>query len=59
MYVNAKMIPVMTTTGIRGVGRGRTVEEVNSSMIYCKNCINATIYLNLAQQSREKKDTPK
>jgi hypothetical protein len=34
MYINGKMIPVET---IPGTGKGRTMEGVNSTMIYCKN----------------------
>jgi hypothetical protein len=39
MYVNVKIKPVKTTLGMEwGWGiKDNNVEEVNSSMIYCKN----------------------
>jgi hypothetical protein len=34
------MIPIETTLGIRGVGKKRMVEGVNSCMIYLIHCMN-------------------
>jgi hypothetical protein len=39
-YVNAKMIPVETVTGIGGVGIKEKSGRVNSSMIYFIHCKN-------------------
>jgi hypothetical protein len=36
MYINAKIIPVETISGM-GDGIRRAVEGMNSSMIHCKN----------------------
>jgi hypothetical protein len=40
MYVNVKMIPVETVSGIGGVGIGKAVEGENSSMMYLIHCKN-------------------
>jgi hypothetical protein len=40
MYVNAKMIPAETVPGIRGGGRKRAVEGVNSGILCLTHCKN-------------------
>jgi hypothetical protein len=37
MSVNGKMRPVKTIPGIGKEGKGKMMEAVNSTMIYCKN----------------------
>jgi hypothetical protein len=52
MYVNGKVRPVETITGMGG-GQRRMVEGVNSSMIYLlyiRTFVDATMYLHSAQQ---------
>jgi hypothetical protein len=45
MCANGKMKPVETISGIWGKGIRRMMEGVNSTMIYCKNFGNITMYL--------------
>jgi hypothetical protein len=37
MYVNGKIRPVETMSGMRGRGERIIMEGVNSTLIYCKN----------------------
>jgi hypothetical protein len=45
VYVNGKMIPVVTIPGMELAGeQRRMMERVNSSSIYCKNFVNITLH---------------
>jgi hypothetical protein len=56
MYVNGKIILVET---IPGMGRGRMVEGVNSSMIYLIHCKNLCKCYNVPPPSTTTTKVPK
>jgi hypothetical protein len=52
MYINAKMIPVETVSGIRGWQMKDSNGGVNSSMIYLINCKNFCKYYSVPPPSQ-------
>jgi hypothetical protein len=52
MYINAKMIPVETISGIREWKMKDSSGRVNSSMIYLTNCKNPCKYYSLPPPSQ-------
>jgi predicted metallopeptidase len=58
IYVNAKMIPVKRTSGIRGGGmkeNGRRGEVMYDILIHCKNLCKCHIVLPPSTTIKEKK----
>jgi hypothetical protein len=49
-----KMIPVESIPGMGEGDRGELMEKINSSMIYVRTFVNATMYPHPAQQQQQK-----